>query len=138
MTTETTTIRDAVMEQLEFDFREPQLFQEVLLQAMNDDDDWRMKYTYSIIGTYLRMHQFHYENGTEAIGISALENTFAAVCGWGLSTLILATLLHVDPAEVNERLERIDCDRPEYIRRLWAAAPYGHHYEFKKKEDVNE
>jgi hypothetical protein len=114
MTTEATT------EQLEMNFDTPELkpIQEILQQALWEDDDWRIKYTHSVICNYLRLHK---EGNTDNPQLDLVEDIFAGFCGWSLSTLIIACLDDTKPNDVDMMMN----ERPAYIRRRYAAAPGG-------------
>ena len=98
--------------QMEIDFEErvderiP--INQVLLEALQEDDDWRLKYSDYVVRAYLDM------NDDARKGV---DDIFASFCGWGLSTIILAHLQETDPAHIDE----LQGDRVKIITRLATA-----------------
>ena len=119
MTTEATT------EQLEMNFDTPELqpIQEILQQALWDDDDWRIKYTHSVICNYLRLHKEANKDNPQLDfqPEDLVDDIFAGFCGWSLSTLIIACLDNISPSDVDMMVN----ERLAYIRRRYAEAPGG-------------
>jgi hypothetical protein len=95
--------------QLEIDFEEKvderMPINQVLLAALQEDDDWRLKYSDYIIRAYLDM---------DDTARRIVEDIFASFCGWGLSTIIIAHLKEIDPACVDV----LQGSREEEITRL--------------------
>jgi hypothetical protein len=117
MATETTT------DQLEMDFTPPDLnpIQEILQQALYDDDDWRIKYTHSVIVNYLHLCRDNYEDAATVV-----DDIFAGFCGWSLSTLIIACLDDISPNDV----DMMTSERFAYIKKRFAESRGGYDVEF--------
>ena len=64
--------------------------QEILFEAVRDDDDWREKYACNTIHCYV--------NGTTEEK-RKIDYIFAQLCGWSFETLVCAYQRSIDPAE---------------------------------------